>query len=226
MNFQERLKLFDPKYRKNANNSQPPRNPYVPNRPSNQIKSVQNINNKKLLPKSKYISKENDLLIYQYPINEFNDYEQVYCRNILILGTNELPFIENFINFCSKISYEDDIRYKSPSIKENYMKPFSIYNIKLENNIRIICFPEFNSKNDNFKDKKTFLTLLRIFEQITTRIDFVLFLYNDKLLELNECEKICLFILFNLFGESLKKILFFYLIQNQMKVVISIKKKF
>ena len=209
MNVQDRIKLFDPKYRQNANNSQPPRNPYVPKRPSNQIKSVQNINNKKLLPKSKYISKENDLLIYQYPIIKFNDYEQVYCRNILILGTNELPFIENFINFCSKISYEDDIRYKSPSIKENYMKPFSIYNIKLENNIRIICFPEFNSKNDNFKDKKTFLTLLRIFEQITTRIDFVLFLYNDKLLELNECEKICLFILFNLFGESLKKNIIF-----------------
>ena len=79
MKIQDRLILFDPKYRQNANNSQPPRNPYVPKRPSNQIKSVQNINNKKLLQKSKYISKENDLLIYQYPIIEFNDYEQVYC---------------------------------------------------------------------------------------------------------------------------------------------------
>ena len=205
MSFQERLKMFDPKYRQNDNYPQPPRNPNISIRPINAIKPVQSINNKKLLPKSKYISKENDLSIYQYPIIEFSDLEKFYCKNILILGINQIPFIENLINFCSNISYEDDIRYKSQTIKENNIKPFFIYNIKGMNCIRIISFPDFNSKNYIFNYEKTFISLLRIFEQITSKIDYVFFLYDDEILELNEYEKISLLIIFNLFNESLKE---------------------
>ena len=226
MSIKDRLKMFDPKYKQNTNNPQPPRNPNVQIRPINRINPVQNINNKKLLSKSKYISKENDLSIYQYPIIEFNDLEKFHCENIIVLGTNQLSFIDNLINFCSNISYEDDIRYQSQSLKENSIKPFTVYNIRATKCIKIICFPEFNSKKDIFKEKKTFIALLRIFEQIISKISYVFFVYDDELSELNEYEKMVLFILFNLFKESLKKNLFFYLIQNQMKVVIYIKKKF
>ena len=209
MSIKDRLKMFDPKYRENANNPQPPRN-----------------HNKKLLPKSKYISKENDLSIYQYPIIEFSDLEKFYCKNILILGINQMPFIENLINFCCDISYEDDIRYKPQSVKENNIKPFSIYNIKGMNCIRIISFPDFNSKNYIFNDEKTFISLLRIFEQITSKIDYVFFLYDDEILELNEYEKRILLIIYNLFNESLEENFIFLYNTKSNEILLSIKKKF
>ena len=80
MSIKDRLKMFDPKYRENANNPQPPRNPIISIRPINPIIPGQSINNKKLLQKSKYISKENDLSIYQYPIIEFNDLEKLFSK--------------------------------------------------------------------------------------------------------------------------------------------------
>ena len=205
MSIQDRLIIFDPKYNQgNKKPEGPKKNAIIPNKPKNINNPKPNINSKKLLSKSKFISNENGLLIYQYPIIELSELEKFHCKSVFILGNDQISFIESFINYCSDISFEDKIRYKSQCLKENNLRPFSIYNIKRKECIRIICFPEFNSKHNIYKDQKVFISLLKIVKNITSKINYILFICNDKMEELNEYERITLFILFNLFNESLK----------------------
>ena len=131
MKIQKILMKFDPKYNKSNNKPEIPNtNTNIPNNPQNIVNPIPNINTKKLLPKSKFISNVNDLLIYQYPIIEFSELEKFKCKDVFILGKGPKAFIENFINYCSDISFEDKIRYESQSLKEKNLLPFSIYNIK------------------------------------------------------------------------------------------------
>ena len=205
MSIQERLRMFDPKYNQsNKKPEEPKKNKNISSKPKSIINQRPNINSKKLLPKSKFISSNNGLLIYQYPLIELSELEKFHCKSIFIFGKDQKSFIENFINYCSDISFEDKIRYQSQSLKENNLQPFSIYNIKRKECIRIICFPEFNLKHDIYKDQKTFISLLKIINNITSQINYILFICNDEMEELNEYEKIALFILFNLFNKSLK----------------------
>ena len=205
MSIQERLRMFDPKYNQsNKKPEEPKKNKNISSKPKNVINPPPNINSKKLLPKSKFISSNNGLLIYQYPLIELSELEKFHCKSIFILGKDQKSFIENFINYCSDISFEDKIRYKSQSLKENNLLPFSIYNIKMKEFIRIISFPEFNLQHDIYKDQKIIISLLKIFKNITSKINYILFICNEEMKELNEYEKITLFILFNLFNESLK----------------------
>ena len=172
MSIQERLRMFDPKYNQsNKKPEEPKKNKNISSKPKNVINPPPNINSKKLLPKSKFISSNNGLLIYQYPLIEFSELEKFHCKSIFILGKDQKSFIENFINYCSDISFEDKIRYKSQSLKESNLQPFSIYNIKRKECIRIICFPEFNLKHDIYKDQKTFISLLKIINNITSQIN-------------------------------------------------------
>ena len=205
MSIQERLRMFDPKYnQKNKKPEEPKKNTSISSKPKKVINTIQNINSKKLLPKSKFIFTENGLSIYQYPIIEFSELEKFHCKDVFILGNGQISFIENFINFCSDITIEDKIRYKSQRLKENNLQPFSLYNIKRKECIRIIAFPEFNSNNGIYQDQKTFISLIKIFKNITSKVNYILFLCNEEMKELNEYEKIFIFILFNLFNESLK----------------------
>ena len=255
ISFKDRLKMFDPKFKQKNQNAveteqkkenikklsekarifeqgqkakETTKNQNIPGKLNNTINKEPKINSNKLLPKSKYISEENGLSIYQYPIITFNEVENFHCKNILILGNNQTPFINNFINYCSDVSFDDLFRYKSQSIKDNNIKPFSIYNIKTieKKCFRIICFPEFNLKNDTYKSQQTFTSLIKIFKNVTSKIDYILFLCDDNMADLEKYEKISLFILFNLFKEEIKKnFLFLYNSESEKNEVNDINKE-
>ena len=144
ISFGDRIKMFDPKYQQNKDTT---KKQNIPSKLKSNLFNQDYMASNKLIPKSKLISEKNGLFIYRYPLINFSDTDNISVKNILLLGNNQKPFINNFINYISNVLYDDKFRYESQSLNDDNFKPFSIYNIKADKCFRIISFPEFNSKN-------------------------------------------------------------------------------
>ena len=220
ISFGDRTKMFDPKYQQNKDTT---KKQNIPSKLKSNLFNQDYMVSNKLLPKSKLISEKNGLFIYRYPLINFSDTDNISVKNILLLGNNQKPFINNFINYISNVLYDDKFRYESQSLNDDNFKPFSIYNIKANNYcFRIISFPEFNSKNNIFKSQEVFISLIKIIKKITSKIDYIFFIYDDKMIKLNKFEKISLYILFNfLYPIENNEFIFLYNSQsNEIKKTI------
>ena len=219
ISFGDRIKMFDPKYQQNKDTT---KKQNIPSKLKSNLFNQDYMASNKLIPKSKLISEKNGLFIYRYPLINFSDTDNISVKNILLLGNNQKPFINNFINYISNVLYDDKFRYESQSLNDDNFKPFSIYNIKADKCFRIISFPEFNSKNNIFKSQEVFISLIKIIKKITSKIDYIFFIYDDKMIKLNKFEKISLYILFNLFDlKGNNEFIFLYNSQsNEIKKTI------
>ena len=217
-----------------TNNNQ--KNVHINNQAKNQNNNQTKDKNKKLqeimydnkvLPKSKPLYEKNDLHIFQYPIITFNDNETIRCRYIIILGNNQIEFINNFVNYCSDISYKDQIRYQAQSLENDDIKPFSIYNIKnikQKEYYKFICFPEFNLDENIYISKQIFTSFVKIFTSIISKIHYIFFICDEKTKELNINEQIIFYILLNLFDEKIKKDVIFIINSESDRFNNTIKK--
>ena len=219
ISFGDRIKMFDPKYQQNKDTT---KKQNIPSKLKSNLFNQDYMASNELIPKSKLISEKNGLFIYRYPLINFSDTDNISVKNILLLGNNQKPFINNFINYISNVLYDDKFRYESQSLNDDNFKPFSIYNIKADKCFRIISFPEFNSKNNIFKSQEVFISLIKIIKKITSKIDYIFFIYDDKMIKLNKFEKISLYILFNfLYPIENNEFIFLYNSQsNEIKKTI------
>ena len=146
ISFRDRIKMFDPKYQQNKDTT---KKQNIPSKLKSNLFNQDYMVSNKLLPKSKLISEKNGLFIYRYPLINFSDTDNISVKNILLLGNNQKPFINNFINYISNVLYDDKFRYESQSLNDDNFKPFSIYNIKADTISQDFLNPFFK-KTENF----------------------------------------------------------------------------
>ena len=165
---------------------------------------------------SRKLGLENNLLIYQYPNEPFNDNEKSMSKTIMAVGetgSGKTTLLNSFLNYLMGIKYEDNFRYKIIVENLNNKTPggsvtddVNIYYIRTSiedmKYIRIVDTPGFGDTRGIEYDKKIIDMIRETFTKKCDTINAICFVAKSNETRLTDFQKYIFAQVMALFGKD------------------------